>query len=211
MKTDKQASTPYHHGNLEEALVSASLEILAECGIEGLGLRGVARAAGVSQTAPYHHFGCKQGLLAAVAAEGFRRLATQQEAALEAAGLDVGDLGRMRLLAGCYVTFARANPQLYRLMFGGLIVDKERFPVYLDAYQSAYTDVEDEIRGFLACREDTETSVKLAMIGCWSLVHGISNLLNDGVVHPGQGDVPDEPTLVAGVIDMWSRAMLAPG
>ena len=47
----------YHHGALRQALLDASVNLLREGGVEALSLRAAARAAGVSQTAPYRHFG----------------------------------------------------------------------------------------------------------------------------------------------------------
>src|SRR5215207_8044733 len=64
----------YHHGDLRDALVRAALDILVNEGPEALTLRGVARAAGVSQAAPYRHFADRRALVAAVAEEGFKRL-----------------------------------------------------------------------------------------------------------------------------------------
>src|SRR3712207_4087171 len=65
---------PYHHGDLRRALLDASLDLLRTSGPEALTLRGVARAAGVSQTAPYRHFADRAALVAGVAEDGFRRL-----------------------------------------------------------------------------------------------------------------------------------------
>ena len=42
--------------------------------VEALSLRAVARAAGVSQTAPYRHFENRRALVAGVAEDGFARL-----------------------------------------------------------------------------------------------------------------------------------------
>ena len=66
---------PYHHGNLRAVLLEAALAEIAERGPQALSLRELARRAGVSHAAPAHHFGDKPGLLTAIAAEGFRRLA----------------------------------------------------------------------------------------------------------------------------------------
>ena len=62
---------PYHHGNLRAGLLEAAEAVLAERGAHGLTLRDVARAAGVSHGAPYHHFASLNELLAAVAERGF--------------------------------------------------------------------------------------------------------------------------------------------
>src|SRR5712672_4058903 len=74
--------TPYHHGDLHEALLQAAERVLERDGIAGLTLRAVAREAGVSHAAPTHHFGDLTGLLSELAAIGFR----QFNAAMAAAG-----------------------------------------------------------------------------------------------------------------------------
>ncbi|MGC4051803.1 MAG: helix-turn-helix domain-containing protein [Paludibaculum sp.] len=54
-----------------------SLELIREGGPAGFTLREVARRAGVSHAAPYRHFRDKDDLLAAIAEDGFRRLAVE--------------------------------------------------------------------------------------------------------------------------------------
>ena len=65
--------TPYHHGDLHDALLAAAERVLERDGLPGLTLRAVAREAGVSHAAPTHHFGDLTGLLSELAAIGFRR------------------------------------------------------------------------------------------------------------------------------------------
>jgi AcrR family transcriptional regulator len=67
----------YHHGDLRRALLAASLDLVDEGGIGALSLREVARKAGVSHNAPYHHFRDRGSLLAALAEEGFAELARE--------------------------------------------------------------------------------------------------------------------------------------
>ena len=43
----------YHHGNLRAALLEAALAVLLESGPDALSLRGVAKRAGVSSSAPF--------------------------------------------------------------------------------------------------------------------------------------------------------------
>src|SRR5471032_1080703 len=62
---------PYHHGDLRRALIDAASRLLEAEGPSALSLRAVAREAGVSPTAPYHHFKDKGELLQAVAYEGW--------------------------------------------------------------------------------------------------------------------------------------------
>ena len=83
---------PYHHGDLPRALLEAAVEAIEEVGPAALSLRDLARRTGVSHAAPAHHFGDKAGLLTAVAADGFRRLAATLGEAYRATGsfLEVG-------------------------------------------------------------------------------------------------------------------------
>ena len=61
----------YHHGNLRSELIRCACTLCEEQGHDKLSLRGIAKEANVSQTAPYRHFETKESLLAAVAAHGF--------------------------------------------------------------------------------------------------------------------------------------------
>ena len=53
----------YHHGQLRRALLDATLDLVKESGPRGLTLRGAARRAGVSPSAPYRHFADKEALV----------------------------------------------------------------------------------------------------------------------------------------------------
>lgn len=49
-------SRRYHHGNLRQALLDATLDLADEKGLEQVSLREVARRVGVSSGAPFRHF-----------------------------------------------------------------------------------------------------------------------------------------------------------
>src|SRR5215212_4059996 len=108
------APTPYHHGNLRQALVDAALAAEAEVGIGGLTLREVARRVGVSHAAAYRHFAGKDDLVRAVAGQGFARL-NQVLAAVPVEHWQ--PLARFHMLATEYVRFAFRERSHFRLMF----------------------------------------------------------------------------------------------
>lgn len=110
----RSESRPYHHGDLRRALVEAGRGLLEREGIAALSLRAVAREAGVSAAAPYHHFKDRAALLAAIAHEGNVALHAEMREAFDSA-----EAGQKRIVAVgvAYVSFAVANPALYRLMF----------------------------------------------------------------------------------------------
>src|SRR5829696_3904641 len=62
MSADRTRAS-YHHGSLRETLVRACLDLIRAEGIGAVSLRRVAREAGVSPGAPYHHFADRAALL----------------------------------------------------------------------------------------------------------------------------------------------------
>ena len=85
---------------------------MAGADISAVTLRAVARRAGVSPGAPYHHFPDKGALLAAVAREGFEALGRVQ------ASVEAPDpAARLTEMAAAYVRFAAAHRTHYRVMF----------------------------------------------------------------------------------------------
>src|SRR3954449_12887113 len=106
--------TPYHHGDLREALLQAAERVLERDGLAGLTLRAVAREAGVSHAAPTHHFGDLTGLVSELAAIGFRQFNATMQAS-RASGTTLLEKGMA--IAKAYVAYAQANPGMYGIMF----------------------------------------------------------------------------------------------
>jgi AcrR family transcriptional regulator len=204
---ESSSKVPYHHGNLREALIEAAIALLAESGASGLGLRCTARTAGVSASAPYHHFGGKQGLLAAVAAEGFRRLAVSQEAAEREESEVVSPRDRVKSLGRSYIRFARAHPELYELMFFHEIEDRADYPELVLAAEAGYERIERATMDLLATQGEAAVPPKVAINGAWAMVHGLSNLLNEGNITPGEKGNPDESLLIDSILEIWARGL----
>lgn len=110
-----RASSPYHHGNLRDALVAAALELEPEHGPLGVSLRAVTRRVGVTHTAAYHHFESKEALFVAVAEEGFSKLLSALDAEL---GKSLDGFFTLMGLGVAYVRFAMVNPSHFRFMYG---------------------------------------------------------------------------------------------
>lgn len=103
-----------HDETTRKALLDASELLLAAEGPDAVGVRSVAREAGVSTRAVYSLFGSKAGLLQELAARGYRLLADRVEG-LPATDDPAADL----ITAGVegFRHFALTRPGLFRLTF----------------------------------------------------------------------------------------------
>jgi AcrR family transcriptional regulator len=115
----------YHHGDLPRALRDAATRLLAERGSDGLTLREAARLVGVNHAAAYRHFADKRALLAAVAEDGYAKLAREMHGA-DTRSPDPAE--RLRRIGTAYVSFARADPALFALMTGPRLNEDGRYP-----------------------------------------------------------------------------------
>jgi AcrR family transcriptional regulator len=189
------ASPSYHHGDLRAALVTAALAILEAEGLQAMSLRAVARAAGVSQTAPYRHFPDRRALVAAVAAEGFRRL---ERAMQEAMSGDAGRLG-FKGVALAYVAFGRANPGLYRVMFGPEVADTGDLPELADSSRATLGFVQGGIEQLQAAGLVRAGDAAAMATVSWASLHGLVSLLLDG---QARGAAPDERELIEAMTEL---------
>jgi AcrR family transcriptional regulator len=87
-----------------------------EEGPQAVTLRGLAKRAGVSHSAPVRHFKDRDALLDAIAAEGFDELAAGLSAAEQHEDLHT----RLSGYAHAHVQFALENAPLMDLMFSGV-------------------------------------------------------------------------------------------
>lgn len=169
------ARDSYHHGNLREALLEAGLQALESGEPEALSLRMLAREAGATANAAYRHFADKEDLLNALAAEGFRRFAARQQAAV--AGLATPD-ERLRASGLAYIAFAQTEPGLYRLMFSRL--DRAAAHAALQTHSRDALAVLLEAAAAQLSLPPEDDRVRVAAAACWSLVHGLSALAMGG-------------------------------
>jgi AcrR family transcriptional regulator len=191
----------YHHGDLRSALVSAAAALLERDGAEALSFRAVARAAGVSQAAPYNHFSGREELLATVAEQGFRALEAAQVAAAERASPGAR---RVVSLGMDYLAFAIAHPQLYRLMFGVGVASWCAYPAVAEAKHRAFGPTRAALAQYLGA-EPSSTTVDVAAHAGWGLVHGLAMLRLDGSV--AAGGKPEELLRESAALELFATSL----
>ncbi len=114
----------YHHPDLRRALLDAAIAWLRTGDVTGLTMQAMARAAGVSPGAPYHHFPDKVSLLAALATEGFALWLTRAESIVEKLRTPAQ---KLEALSAAWLDFAATHPAHYRVMFLPDVEDRMRF------------------------------------------------------------------------------------
>ena len=168
----------YHHGHLRDALLSAAAQILEKDGVDGLSLRALAKATGVTQAAPYSHFKDKDELLAAVAESGFQRLALRM---LEDAAGYTTTAARIERLMISSIRFALENKSLFRIMFGRELSNMKQFPTLAMTAGKSYA----LISSTLSQRSNNSDTPQLTA-ALWSLCHGLTTLLIDDRINIAQ-------------------------
>jgi len=197
----------WHHGNLREEMLQRGLALLELRGAADLSLREVARLAGVSQTAPTHHFGDKEGLLAALATEGFHALMSERLSALKDG---MTKERRLRVVMRVYVEFALKRPELFHLMFGPRIADKRKHGPLMEASAGSFQFLSNTIAEFMADHSDDGRPPRFSAIAVWSGMHGLATLLADR--DSGLCQVPDEMVedVCTGVINVLLGGLKSP-
>ncbi|WP_030441731.1 TetR/AcrR family transcriptional regulator [Actinoplanes subtropicus] len=168
----------YHHGDLRRALLAAAEEAIAENGVATLSMRDLARRAGVSHTAPTHHFRDKAGLLTAFAIEGFEQLA-KALATSRLASNSIVELGVT------YIRFAVNRRAMFEVMFRTDLYhpdDPDLLAARAKAADALYAAVLDLPDGAAAraakpgAAETAPPEVRTAGLAAWSMAHGFATL-----------------------------------
>lgn len=174
-RSGANSAASYHHGDLRAALIEEARSIIERDGPDDVSLRAVALATGVSRAAPYHHFKDKQALLAAVAAAGFRALASHMR---EQVDERAAPRARLDQIGFGYVEYGVQNPELFRLMQGPVFQQPGLYP---DLDEARALSAAPLIETVAACLPDTdEANIRNACAAAWSIVHGMTVLCTDG-------------------------------
>lgn len=159
---------------LRRALLDASLALIEAEGLGGFSMREVARRAGVSHQAPYHHFADREAILAAIVAEGFDGL---RAASLAAIAGHADPTQRFTALGKAYFEFALSHPAHFKLMFRSELVRE-------DKHQEASACAQGALEVLMSAADEvakaTGRDQRVVMLTAWSCVHGLATLMLEG-------------------------------
>jgi len=178
----KKHQKNYHHGDLAQALVDTSEQLILEKGVEAFSLREAARLVGVDPSACYRHYKDKNAILKALAKKGFTAMAQSMNEDLKKKA-HASTEEKIETLCLGYFHFADKAPALFRVMFGQLGVDsrdaslKGHYENDLGPYDILIQVVTAWSTEKKFKKNPQETALEL-----WAAIHGLTCLAMDGAV-----------------------------
>jgi AcrR family transcriptional regulator len=164
-----------------EAIVAQARELVTEGGLDALSLRRLAGRLGVTAPALYAHVTDKRDLLAALAEGQFDELVARMDRAATLPPVE-----RIRAHCRAYVEHARANPELFGVMFlfspdlgagNSDVPDGAELPAATKAFAAAAAAVEEAAEaGDLHTDDALVTALTF-----WSAIHGVTAVLQLGL------------------------------
>jgi AcrR family transcriptional regulator len=170
----------WHHGDLRASLIAWGTHLLDTEGSSAMSMRAAAKLAGVSQGAPAHHFVDRNGLLAAIAAQGFRDMVRLRKEYLEQTDPE-DKRARLRAVMLGYVEFALRYPARFHLMFGPDIEHRDQYPELVEATEDSIRLLKSAVAPLRAGKTGQGTSETAVAFAVWAITHGLATLaINQG-------------------------------
>ena len=168
----------YHHGNLRQALVAATLKLIEAKGPLGFTLAEAARDAGVSSAAPYRHFRGRDELIEEVAQQGYGMFADRLERAWNDGRPSA--LSAFMATGRAYLDFARENPGHYIAMFesGVSIAGNPELARAADRAMSVLVRAAERLAAPLPA--DRRPPARMVANHIWAFSHGVVELFARG-------------------------------
>ncbi len=182
---------------LQRVIVDAALEIASGVGPDAISMRELARQANVSHQAPYHHFGDRAGIFAAICEEGFTILGDEMYKSR--------NLGA-EALCERYVRFALNHRGHFRVMFRTDLCDMASYSNAAIQADRAFGILYDEVVSLVGLDAD-EIAIQTQTAYMWSVAHGLSTLLVDGPLLKKIRTVQDVEQLIKNVARMASSSL----
>nr|BFE28039.1 hypothetical protein GCM10010200_002900 [Actinomadura rugatobispora] len=167
-------------GALRDELLSVATRLLAEGGTGAVTTRAVAAGGGTSLAAVNELFGGKPGLIRAIFAAGFARLAADLRA-LEATGDPEADVVA---LAFAVRSFARRHPALYEVMFSRPFAEFSPGEQDVRSAEAIYGVVVGRVAALLGPGRPKGAARDVA-VGLFAVVQGLVGLEASGLLGGG--------------------------
>ena len=190
---------PPRSDELQRTVLDAAIAIAANEGPDAISMRDIARRAGVSHQAPYHHFGDRTGIFAAIVEEGFIELAARLELSRSTGASSMCE---------AYVHFALGHRGHFRVMFRADLCNLANYPSAASVAEQAFAVLINEVKSIVGDSTD-ENLIRTQATFMWSIAHGLATLLIDGPLESRFGEFGDVDELIRDVSLIAARSLQA--
>lgn len=200
------ASTPDERETLRERLVAEATERLRKRPPSEMSLRELAASCGTSTNAIYSLFNGKAGLLTAVAETALNAFVAHQQKYA-----DAGGFGALTEMGRYYRQWARENPALYMLIYGGA----SEAVVTFDSGDRRLEPLRATVRVLIEAGLIQPFDVDAVALSAWATLHGFVVLELHRMRQPTFSERADEfyaftmQRLLAGLITAEGARQLA--
>jgi AcrR family transcriptional regulator len=179
------------HPDTRTQIVQAGVELVDQAGLSEVGVRSIARRAGVSHGAPRRYFPTHRSLLSAIASTGLSDLKAAMAPAYTVGDSTVRD--QLLAVAHAYVGFAQRRPAMFELLFrhdllegGGENLRGETIPM-LGAVEGLFSVI-------TGADQPRQRALQF-----WTSIHGIAVLAATHALEVFDADVA---ALIAAAVDV---------
>ncbi|MBT2225299.1 TetR/AcrR family transcriptional regulator [Nonomuraea sp. NEAU-A123] len=200
--------------SLRDRLIDAGVDLVMTDGAASLGLREIARRAGVSHGAPRRYFPTHHALLSAIARRGFADLTARFVAAADG---EAAPRGQLRALARVYVGYALECRGMFELMFRHDVLDSEQHSADPPRLRESTLPLFEHVVALVTRHRSDDPGLRgeagpppeVAAAALWANLHGLAQLWAWGSLPlalgaPPPGDAPGGDrldALVAAALD----------
>lgn len=189
---------------VKNEILDQAVEIMFEDGIEGLSMRKLASAMGMTAANIYNYFKDKDEICLAIQRQGFELL---RNLFVQVARLDIPPMEKLRRLARVYVAFGVENVSYYEVMFnrfGPRYSEYRNTPMEPQAlagkmaFLQVLGEAEPLVVAFLAETGGArDRDIWQTLMQAWLFLHGYVSLYNSRTLH----EVEDHPAaLIEGIL-----------
>ena len=165
--------------SLKQTLLQAALQRIEQGGVEALSLRKLAKDAGVTTMATYHHFANKKALLVQIAISGFSDLERQIKIVSDNAGSSAEIIEQ---IMRAYFAFASERPHLYNVMFGyEMAEERHTVPEFRKAAQRGFYVLARALKSHMQANGH-ELDLDAGGMCFWAILHGRVSLAATGTI-----------------------------
>ncbi|MCB5909222.1 TetR/AcrR family transcriptional regulator [Streptomyces pinistramenti] len=174
-----------NENSLRERLIDVGVNLVMTEGSASLGLREIARRAGVSHGAPRRYFPTHHTLLSAIAGRGFTDLEARLAGEI---GGTTSARGQLEILGRAYVGYALEHRGMFELMFRHDLLDSDTNSSDRPRLRESTLPVFQLLVGLVArCRAERDVAQRpdspgqaatpdVTAAALWSNLHGIAQL-----------------------------------